>query len=597
MKKIITLIFMFLLLFSNSLAYTDESSYLWAVPAVNRWKEKGIISGYTDGTFRGNNNITRAELVIIINKLNNVLEENNKRVARDISENDYFFDDVCTAVNRGFVKVDNNGNFRPRDYATREEAITAFANLFNLSYGHNSYEYLTGKFIDGTNVNFDDMDRVAGLVEAGFISGYEDSTLRPKNNITRAEIISMLDKSIKEIYTEGNYKNDTVLGSVIINDENVTLKNLEIRDRIFILDGAIEEPPYIENTNVGKGIVSRIGKVDIVKDNDFETAIEYIEDEKVSKPLLGYIKYDTTNWTNKDVKATLKLDSRGYKVINNDGEDYYRFKHNGTFTFECEKNGVIKTFTALVSNIDKVVPIVKVNKVLLSDGVRIDVTVSDDKLSPIKTIAYVKGDVSSKDAVLGTKIENGNFVVSESGKYTIVAEDEAGNIGRVLVNAEEEFYTVTFYANDGSGDSLIQSFIKGSGDKLALNGFTNYAGQFKGWSTTSDGAVVYTNGQDIIPTENMVLYAIWEIYEYPVTLNVGENGNVTSPVTMVKHGSDLIVTITPDSGYQVKDILLDGTTDIKDQLVDGEGNVKTYTVTNVVAPVTMDVTFEQIQSI
>ena len=76
MKKIVMLLFIFTILTSNVFAYTDEVDYLWAVPAITRWSNKGIISGYTDGSFRGNNNITRAELIIIANRLNNLVEKN-----------------------------------------------------------------------------------------------------------------------------------------------------------------------------------------------------------------------------------------------------------------------------------------------------------------------------------------------------------------------------------------------------------------------------------------------------------------------------------------------------------------------------------------
>jgi hypothetical protein len=163
MKKIIMLLIILNIFVGSSLAYSDGAEYLWAVPAVNRWKDKGIITGYTDGTFRGNNNITRADLVIIANRVNNSVEKNNKRVALDISENDYFFNDVCTAVNKGLIKVDDNNNFRPREYATREDAMIVFSTLFNLNYGGNSYEYLTKKFSDGGDVS--NLNKVAGFVD------------------------------------------------------------------------------------------------------------------------------------------------------------------------------------------------------------------------------------------------------------------------------------------------------------------------------------------------------------------------------------------------------------------------------------------------
>lgn len=434
MKKIIIPFLVGSLLLSNSFAYTDENSYFWARDAVNRWQTRGIISGYPDGTFRGNNYITRADLIIITNKLNNSVEKNSKRVAFDVSEHDYFFNDVCTAVNKGIVKVDSNGNIRPRDYATREETMAIFAELFNLSYGSNAYEYLTSKFVDGKDISYDNLKLVAGFVDAGFITGYEDGTLRPKNNVTRAEIIAMLDKVIKVVYNGGKYNDVVIDGSLIINGEDVRVKNSEIKGRVFVMDGVGESTPIISDTNIGQGISSRVGIITIEKTDGLATLTELGESEDIYKEqALGYIKYDEKNWTNSDVRATLKLDDNDYEIINNNGKRYYDFTRNGEFIFECEKDGHVKKFIAEVSNIDKVVPVIKA-EVTAS---QVTITVSDDGLSPIERIAYEKGKVDADEAIEGTKIENNTFSVTETGNYTIAAEDEAGNIGRLVVKVKE----------------------------------------------------------------------------------------------------------------------------------------------------------------
>ena len=438
MKKVIIPFLVGSLLFSTSFAYTDESSYFWARDAVSRWQTRGIISGYPDGTFRGNSYITRADLVIIANKLNNFVEKNSKRVSTDISEYDYFFNDICTAVNKRIINVDGDGRIRPREYATREDAMTVFAKLFNLSYGSNAYEYLASKFSDGKDVDYNNLKLVAGFVDAGFITGYEDGTLRPQNNVTRAEIIAMLDKVIKGVYNSGKYNDVVIEGSLIINGEDVKIRNSEIKGRIFVMDGVGEMKPIISDTNVGQGISSRVGTITVEKTDGLATLTQTGDNDDIyNEQALGYIKYDEKNWTNSDVRATLKLDDSDYEIVNNNGKKYYDFTKNGEFIFECEKDGHIKRFVAEVSNIDKVVPIIKA-EVAAS---QINITISDDGLSPIERVAYEKGNVDEDEAIEGTKIEDNTFTVAETGDYTIAAEDEAGNIGRLVVKVEELFST------------------------------------------------------------------------------------------------------------------------------------------------------------
>lgn len=575
MKKLAIFIFMMILLCNNALGYMDEGDYLWAVPAINRWKSRGIITGYTDGTFRGNNNITRAELTVIANRINNSIEENSKRVAVDVLEGDYFFDDVCTAVNKGLIKIDSSKKLRPREYATREDAMVVFANLFKLSYGENSYEYLIKKFPDGQDVTYENMKQVAGFIEAGFISGYEDGTLRPKNRITRAELISMLDKSIADICDEGIYYNEVINGSIVINGRNVKIKNCEISGKIFVLDGVGEGLPEIINTNIGQGIISRVGDIKIVKDSKFETATEYRQHENSVEPALGYVKYNKTDWTNSSVKATLKLLGNEYKVVNNNGKDYYRFENNGEFIFECENDGDIKQFKAQVNNIDKVIPVIEANISMVSEVPNVTVTVSDDTLSPIDKVAYMKGDVSKEVAIGGTIIGGGVFTVNERGKYTIAARDLAGNIGRKVISTEDIIYMVTFNSNGGSGSMESQSIIKEVSAPLTSNTFTHSGGIFKGWSTEVNGEVSYTDMESVSLTDNITLYAVWELDKFKIEVQQKENGTISPETLDVAYGSNQTFTITPNENYKIDKLLIDG--------VEVEPSA-TYTFENVTAP-------------
>lgn len=50
----------------QAMAATDVSGH-WAEKVIKQWQDKGLISGYEDGTFKPNNNITRAEFVLILN--------------------------------------------------------------------------------------------------------------------------------------------------------------------------------------------------------------------------------------------------------------------------------------------------------------------------------------------------------------------------------------------------------------------------------------------------------------------------------------------------------------------------------------------------
>jgi len=451
MKKILFLITCLIFLCSYSYAFSDENTFLWAKDAVNKWYEKGIVGGYGDGTFRGNANITRGELLSIVNRLNRSGETITKRPANDVNEGVWFFNDVGVALKNGLIELDENGNMRPYDYATREETMVILSNLFHLTYSKDAYTYLTSNFSDGYLLQPENLAKVAGVIDFGFVNGYPDGTLRPNRFVTRAEFVAMVNNCIAEIYDEGSYSKQIIPNSIIINDCGVKLANFEVRDKIFVLDGAKEDPPYIVNTNVGKGIHSRIGDIEIKREDYWETITEKLDnedDKEYGKPLTATIRYSDTTWTDDDVTVTIKLEDSDYKIVNNSRKNKYTFEKNGEFIFVCENSdGKIVKFLTEVECIDKIPPRLTATVEKTETSATITVGVFEDGLSPISKVRYVTGKATVGETLRGTDVI-GSFTVTQNGTYTIAAVDEAGNDEKITV-----IVSGLSQSNTGEGDT------------------------------------------------------------------------------------------------------------------------------------------------
>ena len=73
-------------------------------------------------------------------------------------------------------------------------------------------------------------------------------------------------------------------------------------------------------------------------------------------------------------------------------------------------------------------------------------------------------------------------------------------------------YTVTFDANGGTGTMQPQTFTAETAQAITTNTFTKENYNFAGWNTAANGSgTAYTDGQSITISENMTLYAQWEI--------------------------------------------------------------------------------------
>lgn len=97
-------------------------------------------------------------------------------------------------------------------------------------------------------------------------------------------------------------------------------------------------------------------------------------------------------------------------------------------------------------------------------------------------------------------------------------------------------YTITFDGNGKTGGTMSnQSFTYGTAKNLSSNAYSKTGHTFKGWSTSKDGEVAYTNAQSYSATSNATLYAVWEPNTYTVTFNKN-GGTGTMPNQTFTYG-------------------------------------------------------------
>ena len=84
-------------------------------------------------------------------------------------------------------------------------------------------------------------------------------------------------------------------------------------------------------------------------------------------------------------------------------------------------------------------------------------------------------------------------------------------------------------------------------------------------------------------TADHTIAATFEILKYPITVTAGAGGTITPGTTTVDCGSSPTFAITPNTGYKIVDVLVDGVS---------HGAISSYTFSNVTAPHTIAATFE-----
>ena len=112
----------------------DSSSVSdWAKGYFKTAMDKGIINGYTDGTVRGAGEVNRAEMAtIIVRSINANIDGFNSTSFTDITENDWYAKYVECAKTLGVVKGYQDGSFAGENLVTRREAFAMIERMVRL---------------------------------------------------------------------------------------------------------------------------------------------------------------------------------------------------------------------------------------------------------------------------------------------------------------------------------------------------------------------------------------------------------------------------------------------------------------------------------
>lgn len=168
---------------------TYVNGVLKAIEVLNKEIHFNYVIGYTDGTIRPSNNISRAEVATIFFRLltDEARTQYDKTTSSfsDIKDGAWCCRAIATLTNMGIIKGYTDGSFQPNKSITRAELATIIARFAKLDVNTKTFSDITGHWAQKN------IELAAGN---GWINGYEDGTFRPNNNITRAETFAMINR-------------------------------------------------------------------------------------------------------------------------------------------------------------------------------------------------------------------------------------------------------------------------------------------------------------------------------------------------------------------------------------------------------------------
>jgi hypothetical protein len=149
------------------------------------------IMGYSDGTFRPNQGITRAEMASLLARVLELEPNSHSFHYADVPIAHWAVSSIEKVHALGLMTADEQGEFRPEDDITRAEMAMIMSRWLQLSM--NEAEAVS--FTDVPEGHWA-LQAIAHVRNAGIMIGYEDGTFRPSKDLTRAEAVTLMNKAL-----------------------------------------------------------------------------------------------------------------------------------------------------------------------------------------------------------------------------------------------------------------------------------------------------------------------------------------------------------------------------------------------------------------
>ena len=170
--------------------FIDVPADAWYYQNANEAGERNIINGIRPHEFGADGTISRAMAVTIISRAVSAEMTSEQTVFTDVPADTWFSDAVSWANQQGIVLGTSETTFSPNAYVTREQYISMLMRL--VDYLEKTPELTDLTYTDVGKISPYAVEPMQKAATIGLLNGYEDGTIRPQNQLTRAEGVALI---------------------------------------------------------------------------------------------------------------------------------------------------------------------------------------------------------------------------------------------------------------------------------------------------------------------------------------------------------------------------------------------------------------------
>ncbi|PIH56087.1 carbohydrate binding domain-containing protein [Paenibacillus sp. LK1] len=242
----------------HSTPYRDMTAH-WAEQAVTQMQELAVIQGYTDGTFKPNERISRAEFVVMLDRIMGFArgQESASVSFSDLNENDWYNEALVRANSAGIILGTVAGQLSPNQPVTRQDAAVMADRAFQLSTGQEDEHVLT-RFTDAKQVADYAKKAFSYFIQEKIVNGY-NKQLAPTADITRAEAATLVSNMIKDVKSSPGTYESSVDGNLVVRSADVTLQNMTVGGNLLLAEGIGEGTVTLDGVTVTGSVIIKGG--------------------------------------------------------------------------------------------------------------------------------------------------------------------------------------------------------------------------------------------------------------------------------------------------------------------------------------------------
>lgn len=177
----------------SELPFSDVDVEDWYYNSVKYNYDNKLILGTTNTTFKPNNKLTRGNLVTILWRMEGMPKSNTSLKFPDVKQSDYYYEAIKWATNNKIVSGYDEGKFKPNNNITREQLATILRNYAKYKGKDLTENANMNKFKDGNRISSYAVSGVNWAITKKIISGKDNGTrIDPRGTASRAEAAAMI---------------------------------------------------------------------------------------------------------------------------------------------------------------------------------------------------------------------------------------------------------------------------------------------------------------------------------------------------------------------------------------------------------------------